>query len=77
MQTVGSNHRIETSFVQASYSGNRTPSQGLFWAVDWYQLNNNPLLRHHKSVEMKNRYDALLEENYVEADYGHVMESIP
>ena len=76
MQTVGSDHRIVTCFVQVSYRANKTPAQEPIRAVDWHQLNNNPLLRHHYSVEVKNRYDALLEENDVEADYGHLMESI-
>ncbi|KAL5271253.1 hypothetical protein ACHWQZ_G001778 [Mnemiopsis leidyi] len=45
-------------------------------SVDWQELNNNPLLRHHYAVEVRNRYDSLLENADLEADYECLMESI-
>ena len=62
--------------VHVSYRANKTPAQDPIREVDRHQLNENPLLRHHCSVEVKNRYDASLEENDTEADYGYRMESI-
>ena len=76
MQTVGSDYHFVTCFIQVSYIVYRTLAQQPFRAVDWHQLNNNPLLRHHYSIEVKNRHDALLEENDAEADDGNFMESI-
>ncbi|KAL5270988.1 hypothetical protein ACHWQZ_G001587 [Mnemiopsis leidyi] len=76
MQTVGSDHRIVSCFVQVSYRVNKIPAKDPLRSVDWQELNNNPLLRHHYAVEVRNRYDSLLDNADLEADYECLMESI-
>ena len=75
MQTVGSDHRIVTCFVQVSYRVNKTPAKDPLRVVDWSQLNN-PQLCHQYSVEVRNQYDCLLQEKELQSDYEMLMESI-
>lgn len=76
MQTVGSDHRIVTCFVQASYRANKTPARDPLRSVDWGALVQNPLLKYNYSVAVKNRYDALLQDKELNADYDLLVESI-
>ena len=44
MQTVGSDHRIVTCFVQVSYRVTKTPASGPLIKVDWNHLNKLSVL---------------------------------
>ena len=75
MQTVGSDHRIVTCFVQVSYRVSKAPAKDPLRAVDWSHLNN-PQLRYQYTVEVRNHYDCLLQENELQSDYEMLVESV-
>ena len=76
MQTVGSDHRIITCFVQASYRVNKAPPSDPLRKVDWSSITNNSQLSYDYSVKVKNRYSALLQEHDTDADYGLLMDCV-
>ena len=76
MQTVGSDHRLVTCFIQASYRVNKAPARDPLRSVDWSPLVHDPSLKEQYAVEVKNRYSALLQENEMEADYDLLVESV-
>ena len=76
MQTVGSDHRIVTCFVQASYRVNRKPPSDPLKKVDWSSITNNSQLSFDYSVEVQNRYNALLKEDNTEENYDLLVESV-
>ena len=75
MQTVGSDHRIVTCFVQVSYRVSKAPAKDPLRAVDWSHLNN-PQLRYQYTVEVRNHYDCLLQENELQSDHEMLVESV-
>ena len=70
MQTVGSDHRIVTCFVQASYRVNKTPPSDPLRKVDWSYITNNTQLSYDYPIEVNNRYSVLLQEHDTDADYS-------
>ena len=76
MQTVGSDHRIVTCFVQASYRVNKTPPSDPLRKVDWSYITNNTQLSYDYPIEVNNRYSVLLQEHDTEADYSLLMDSV-
>ncbi|XP_063694379.1 uncharacterized protein LOC134826046 [Bolinopsis microptera] len=76
MQTVGSDHRIVTCFVQASYRVNKTPARDPLRSIDWTPLIHDSNMKHQYAVEVKNRYSALLEEAELESDYDLLVKSV-
>jgi hypothetical protein len=76
MQTVGSDHRIVTCFVQASYRVNRKPPSDPLKKVDWSSITNDSQLSFDYSVVVQNRYSALLQEQDKEEDYDLLIKSV-
>ena len=76
MQTVGSDHRIVTCFVEVSYRVNKAPPSDPLRKVEWSSITNNSQLSYDYSVEVNNRYSALLQEHDTDADYSLLMNSV-
>ena len=76
MQTVGSDHRIVTCFVKASYRVNRKAPSDPLKKVDWSSITNKSQLSFDYSVEVQNRYNALLQEKDTEEDYDLLIKSV-
>ena len=76
MATVGSDHRIVTCYAKVSYRVNKTPPSDPLRNIDWRSITTNTQLKFDYSVEVKNRYNALLQEKDQDSDYGSLMESV-
>ncbi len=70
MSSVGSDHRLVTCFARISYRVNKKPPSDPISKVDWKSLTHDSDLRYQYSLEVKNKYSSLLEENTLEHDYG-------
>ena len=76
MATVGSDHRIVTCFAKVSYRVNKSQPSDPLRNIDWRTITNSSQLAFDYSVEVKNRYSALLQESEQDADYGLLMECV-
>ena len=62
MSTVGSDHRIVTCFAKVSYRANKLLPSDPMKKVDWRSLSADPQLGYDYAVEVRNRFNVLLQE---------------
>ena len=75
MATVGSDHRIVTCYAKVSYRVSKAPPSDPLRKVEWSSLSTNPELGYEYAVEVRNRYDVLLQESDSEAGYSLLVDS--
>ncbi len=66
MDTVGSDHRMVTCYMSVSYRSNKPPPRDPIRKIDWKKLSQNPQLGYDYSVEVRNRFDVLLQDDTID-----------
>ena len=64
MAAVGSDHRIVTCFASVSYRATKPPPSDPMKKVDWRALTKDPQLGYDYSIEVRNRFDILRQEDH-------------